>query len=307
MGVNRQIIVNGAPLHMKGVNWNPVRKGGSHPADLDFSGFVVQDAQLMANAGINVVRTYDAITDTAVLDTLWSHGIYVISTVYGYGGSAISTIAPKIAPVKNHPAILMWAVGNEWNYNGLYVNLNYNDARAKIREAVREVKLLDSNHPVTTIYGELPSSDTISFLSDVDVWGVNVYRGIGFGDLFQKWAALSGLPMYLGEYGADAYDARFDTPNYDAQEEATRALTDEIISNSAVTGGVCVGGMIFEFADEWYKDSTGDPWVHDTGGVAPGGGPHPDQTFNEEWWGLLDIDRLPRSAWEAYKASRIPG
>ena len=42
----------------------------------------------MASAGVNSLRTYGVIEDVSVLDVLWSHGIYVIMTVYydaGYG------------------------------------------------------------------------------------------------------------------------------------------------------------------------------------------------------------------------------
>jgi len=299
-------LINGVPFHMKGICWNPIAKGNTHPEDLDFAGFVEQDSRLMQEAGINVVRPYEPITDRSVLDVFWQRGIYVVNSAYSWGGSPASFAVDVVNAVKDHPAILMWAVGNEWNYNGLYYGLSFEAARARVAEVVDLIKRNDPAHPVSTIYGELPDDNTLNILREVDVWGLNAYRGSGWGGIFDQWRSRSSKPMYLGEYGADAYDARFNQPNYGAQEEATRALTNEIVANSAVTGGVCIGGLIFEFADEWWKDGNGSPDVHDTGGIAPGGGPHPDATFNEEWWGLLDIDRRPRPAWEAYKNVQIP-
>lgn len=301
-----QLLVNGVPFHMKGVCWNPVGKGGTHPQNLDFAGFVDQDSAIMKEAGINVVRPYEAITDRAVLDKLLSRGIYVANSAYSWGGSSVQSAVDVVNAVKDHPAIIMWEVGNEWNYNGLYYGMSFHQARARVAEVVEAVKRADPAHPVSTIYGELPDAETLRILSSVDVWGINAYRGIGFWDLFTSWKSRSSKIMYMGEYGADAWDARINSANYTAQAAATRELTNEIIANSAVNGGVCLGGFVFEFADEWWKDPSGSPSHHDIGGIAPGGGPYPDMTFNEEWWGLLDIDRKPRAAFEEYKASRIP-
>merc|ERR1711879_381542 len=83
-------------------------------------------------------------------------------------------------------------------------------------------------------------------------------------------------------------------------------LTEEIVQNSVLTGGVCLGGLIFELADEWWKDGEGDHTQQDVGGVAPGAGPYPDSVFNEEWWGLVKIDRTPRKAFNAFRDVAMP-
>jgi len=143
-------------------------------------------------------------------------------------------------------------------------------------------------------------------LADIDVWGINYYDGLSFSDLFDRWEALSTAPMFLGEYGADAYDALNGRSDEGAQAHATALLTQEIMDHSSVVGGVCLGGLIFELADEWWKDGHGSPHEQDIGGIAPGGGPHPDKVFNEEWWGLLDLHRRPRPAYHIYSSIQPP-
>jgi len=304
----RQVLVNGQPLHLKGVAWNPVPRGGVHPNDVDFAGFVDQDALLMQRAGINAVRTYVTIEDTHVLDKLQEHGIWVLNDVYAYGGTAAEVAVDRVRSVKDHPAILMWTVGNEWNYNGLYVNMGSQEALNRVHRVASLVKAEDPTRPVASIYGEVPSQQVFQRLdSVVDVWGLNVYRGLSFGNIFDVFASRSGKPMFFGEYGADAFNANIHREDQEAQAEATRALTNKIMEKSSMLpSGVCLGGFIFEFADEWWKDHSGNKNVHDTGGVAPGGGPHPDSTFNEEWWGLVEIDRRTRLAYDAYADVQVP-
>ncbi len=299
----RRLVVDGVAIQLRGVCWNPVPLGGTHPESLDFPGFAATDIPLMRAAGVNVVRTYEPILDLEVLDALHEAGIKVLMTVYAYGGNDPSSAVSTVNAVKDHPAVFMWLVGNEWNYNGLYVDLSFEESLSRVAEAAQLVKAADPGHLVATVYGELPASATIASLSAIDVWGINSYRGISFGDLFSSWESLSGLPMFIAEYGADAYDAREGgAENLSAQAEATAALAGELETNAARSGGVASGGTIFEWADEWWKDGAGDPSVHDVGGIAPGGGPYPDATFNEEWWGLLTLDRQPRPAYDELRA-----
>jgi len=204
----------------------------------------------------------------------------------------------------------MWSIGNEWNYNGLYVHMGYNECIARIKQVAQIVKQHDPDHPVSSIYGDLGrfGHAAHALASSIDVFGINVYRGIDFGNLFDAYAGISGKPMYLGEYGADAYNAIIGREDQASQAAATAALTAQIMKRSSVhPGGICMGGFIFELVDEHWKDDSGSPWDQDVGGVAPGAGPYPDMVFNEEWWGLMTIDRVPRLAFTVYSKLPIPG
>ena len=113
----RNLVIDGQAIFLQGVAWNPYGWGtspewGQQP---QYAHFVHQDAALMQSAGINAVRTYQAITDVTVLDVLWSRGIYVIMTVFYdtiYGDTAAGA-ANITCEIRSHPAVLMWLVMNE--------------------------------------------------------------------------------------------------------------------------------------------------------------------------------------------------
>lgn len=307
--VGRAIYVDRQLFHIKGVNWNPVAKGNRHPDNLDYAGFADRDIPLMQAAGINAVRTYERLENREVLDKLHAAGIYVFSTVLGWWQDEASVVTARVNAVKDHPAILAWVLGNEWNYNGLYSRGNGGDltneqVRDKLNEAAELIKAADAAHPVATIFGEIGDvGEMLTSMPEIDLWGINAYRGKDHASLFTDWAALSTKPMFMGEYGADAWDSRGEgKEDLAAQAEATTALTQQIVDAYTTTsGGITSGGFIFEWADEWWKAGNVD--VQDTSHPeSPGGGPYPDGQFNEEWWGIVDIDRNPRPAYEALKA-----
>jgi exo-beta-1,3-glucanase (GH17 family) len=298
----RQILVNGVPYTIKGVCYNPVPVGSSARRFDSLSA----DLALMREAGINTIRVYSPIASAAVLDSLTASGIKVI-TGFGYnqGGNndiLSGTYLNYINTYKNHEAILLWELGNEYNYHPEWFSGNVANWYAALNSAASAIHGADPNHPASTAHGEMPDATARSSCPNVDVWGMNIYRWDNPGSLFASWQAASAKPMYLSEGGADSYMAAAQNgytagENQKMQADAVRNILTRVFQNSAVGSGI----TLFAFVDEWWK--AGNPSVHDAGGAAPNSGGVPyDGAANEEYWGILNIDRTKKLAFNEIKA-----
>lgn len=304
IGPGRQLIVNGKPFIMRAVAWNPVRYGQSHPFGLMYfnpSGDdlyrIENDFRLIRELGANTIRTYEPILEPRVLDIAWKYGLHIIVPALNYFQQPIESVEERVRTLKEHPTTLFWELGNEWNYNTLHGPIGFDGAKERIRQAAARIRSIDSNHPIASNYGELPPVWLVNDLPDIQIWGMNIYSGATFASRFQDWANATDKAMYIGEYGADAVN--HNAIDLEAQSFAVDVLSREILSNLSAKGGTAIGGVVFEWCDEWWKDGGGSPASHDMGGIAAGGGPYPDFVFNEEWWGLVDIDRNIRPAYLA--------
>ncbi len=316
----------------RGVNWSPASIGidpDSNPTGYrqEFYNWYLTDIPKMAEMGVNVVRVYhDFGTGSeaiAILDELYKHGIKVIMPVDSpYHGNVanLSNVSAVVNAYKNHPAILMWAVGNEWDLNyyyGTYTTLT--DAAAFTESAAQLIKSLDANHPVATLIGDphIPkysdtapyhplSQEAFPFLvgpytkdivntmaPSIDVWGLNIYRNSSFTDVFQQWKSISNKPMFIGEFGCDAYDHRVTSENQAMQDAMDKGLWDEAFFDLSAlrTEGAAIGALRFTWNDEWWKNGT--PSAHSITAETNSG--QPDGYNDEEWFGVVDINRNPRS------------
>ncbi|WP_218109944.1 glycoside hydrolase family 2 TIM barrel-domain containing protein [Oligoflexus tunisiensis] len=309
----RQLLVNGRPMTMRAVCWNPVRPGGQHPEGLIFRNpsaadllQIEQDFQMMKALGVNTIRTYEPILDDRVLALVQKHQLHMIVPVFHYFATDMVEVISRVQKLKNHPGTLLWEIGNEWNYNQFYsvgtsTPLGMDAAKSLVKKVISTIRGVDQRLPIATVHGELPSRELIEELSGIDIWGLNIYSGLSFGTRFQTWRTLTDKPMYLGEYGADAMNRT--VVDEASQSKAVVALTQEIEQHlsSRSADNVSIGGAVFEWNDEWWKDKQGSADRQDPGGSAPGSGPYPDNVFNEEWWGLVTIDRKPRPVYQELK------
>ena len=156
----------------------------------------------------------------------------------------------------------------------------------------------DPNHPVATAHGELPDSLALALCTNIDVWGMNVYRWDNPQDIFAQWGAISNKAMYISEAGADSYmtiekNGYLQGSNQQAQANATSNILSKILEYSHV----CMGVTLFAYVDELWK--AGENTTQEPGGWAPNSSGVPyDGTANEEYWGIVDIDRNKKAAYE---------
>ncbi len=312
----------------KGVNWSPHTAGASDQnLHLEFAKWYATDLPLMAQMGINTVRVYhDFGTGTdafKILDEMWRLGIKVIMTVDSPRQGVVADLAnisTVVNAYKNHPAILMWAVGNEWDYNNYYGTFTTLQASAAFTEqAAQLIKTLDPNHSVTTVIADphIPgihplSAEAFPYLSgpytkdivntmvpSMDVWGINLYRGNSFQDATAQWSSISNKPVYIGESGADPYDHRINAENQAMQSQMDAQLWDETYFDLSAerTNGTVIGSLGFEWNDEWWKN--GDSSKRNVTSETNGG--QPDGYNDEEWFGMVDINRNLKQIYSVMK------
>lgn len=292
----RRILVNNTPYLIKGICYHPVPKGKK---EREF-GSLTKDLALMVEAGVNTIRVYSPIDDKAVLDEIHTAGIkLIIGFGYNQNGNfdiLSGSFVEYINTYKEHPSILMWELGNEYNYHPEWFEGDVANWYEALDNAAELIHQNDPLHPVTTAHGELPDALARSSCPNVDVWGMNVYRWDNPEDIFSEWAALSSKPMYLSEAGADSYmtvagHGYNKGENQKAQADANKNILDAVFKHQAV----CSGVALFSFIDGWWK--AGNPGTQDPGGSAPNSGSVPyDGAANEEHWGIVDIERNKKRA-----------
>jgi beta-glucuronidase len=183
----------------------------------------------------------------------------------------------------------LWLRGNENNY-GVASNADKKPEAyfEFVNEVAKMIKSIDPNHPVAICNGDTLFLDVFAkYAPDIDIFSANVYRGdYGFGSFWEQVFDASGKPAFITEYGCPSYVHNLTLDEAEeAQANYHRGNWLDIAANMAgKAGGVgnALGGVVFEWTDEWWKNY--EPFYHDKKSDAIG--PFPGGYYYEEWFGI---------------------
>eukprot|EP00455_Lapot_gusevi_P007178 TRINITY_DN13073_c0_g1_i1.p1 TRINITY_DN13073_c0_g1~~TRINITY_DN13073_c0_g1_i1.p1 ORF type:complete len:364 (+),score=51.79 TRINITY_DN13073_c0_g1_i1:708-1799(+) len=276
---------------------------------------------MLRDLGVNAIRLYgwtNMWDHTPFLDMLYNGGIdpiYAALSFWFYKKDLSDPVVRAdlktefrgmVGRYMDHPAVLMWVIGNELNAHRWYGSspeeLEY--AMSLVDELAGVAHEIDSHHPVTTPLDDTNVTGVIStfdpHMKYLDLWSAQLYRGKDFGSFFTDYKAVSSRPVLMTEFGIDAFDDRTQQEDPDTQAEYDVALWNHIVANRNITSG----GFVFSYSDEWWKsrESARD----DTHPLCPFEAPknhtncgHPvagaDGYSNEEWFGLVRVEHSPYS------------
>jgi len=316
------------------------------------------EMSLLQNMGVNTIRIYSGIPKKWIEYIHDNYGIYtMLNHSFGRYGLTIDGVWTPITDYsnkktqdllmsevnkmaedyKNTRGILLFLLGNENNYGLFWAGAeteDFPDEEDKKREvgekrgrpmyklmnqATNSMKAINPNSPVAICNGDLLFLDIIATeCKDIDILGVNSYRGKSFTDLYDRVKKEFGKPVLLTEFGADAFNARSGEEDQQAQAYFLKENWKEIYQNAAGLGkaGNSIGGFTFQFSDGWWKfGQTKNLDIHDSNASWSNGGYFSDyaegeNNMNEEWFGICakgptnakgNYTLYPRAAYYALK------
>ncbi|MCP4120703.1 MAG: hypothetical protein GY751_02995 [Bacteroidetes bacterium] len=282
------LTVDGNPFEIKGVTfgYDDVENYRHHFKELKFLG--VNTIRIWApnentEQLLNVAHEYDI----KVMVGIWMrHGRpgmedddsfnYLTDTT---GMTAMySNALATVEKYKDHPAVLMWAVGNE-----VYLNMATNVEKRAYSELLericRDIKMVDLSHPITSVEAWTFGMDLWSELvPSVDIYGLNSY-GPGANFLASEMEKRGiDKPYIVTEFGVTGEWDIKSTDNGIKVEPTDRQKYDAIVDgyhNWIKPYPNCLGVYVFHYASGTNFIS---PWLFT----------HHDKMTRPQYWAVRE-------------------
>lgn len=251
-----QLLRDGRPFFIQGA-------GGDGPKDL------------LAASGANTFRTWGVGPDLGKqLDEAQRLGLTVIvghwlghqRHGFDYGDTAAVTeqlarVRRDVLAWKDHPAVLLWAVGNEME------GFAAGDDPAiwsHVQDVAAMIKSLDPNHPTLTVTAEIGGGRVQAvhrLCPDIDIMGINSYGGVP--SVPERYRELGGTkPIIITEFGPPGV-WEIGLTSFGAPPELTSTQKAAVYRDAFAAGclrarGLCLGGFAFfwgakmEATSSWY-------------------------------------------------------
>ncbi len=300
----KSLYVDGKPFLVKGIHYGPWRPGTGPNKNYPYPAPELIDADLKLIQGLNVNTILMVDPPSYALDLAQKHGLKVLYSFninwWTLGTPQFSAsredILKRVNDFRQKPALLGWVLGSEIP-NVVLEQRGEKLVRDGLLDLYGATKGKDGQHFITHSNWPITKDIDLRFL---DVTSFNVYPlwppevvANGYGNYIQKvLQPIAGdKPLLITEFGANTIEA--------GEEGQARLLRSSW--QSLQSAGAC-GGVVFEFADEWWKNydnpkRPGDWWDRK---------PAPDDEKQhdldpEEYYGVETGERQPRMAAAAVK------
>jgi hypothetical protein len=163
-----------------------------------------------------------------------------------------------ILQYKDHPALLMWGIGNE-------VDLFYSNTRvwAAINDIAKFIHEVDPNHPTSTVTAGLDEKEVKLILRDapeIDVYCVNTYGDIAGVRKSIRNFGWNG-PYMITEWGPNGHwevaKTKWGAPVEQSSSEKAKSYRERLTNEIQADKDYCIGSYVFLWG---HKQETTSTW-----------------------------------------------
>ncbi|HWB10368.1 MAG TPA: glycoside hydrolase family 2 TIM barrel-domain containing protein [Pirellulales bacterium] len=226
---------------------------------------------LLARSGGNSLRTWGADHLQAKLDEAQGLGLTVAVGIWlgherhGFDYNNADQVATQfqearriIERYKNHPAVLLWGLGNEMEG---YERADNAAVWSAVNSLAALAKQLDPNHPTMTVVAEI-GGDRVKnvhrLCPNIDILGINSYGGAA--TLARRYAEASGeKPFIVTEFGPPGvWESPKNTWGVSAELTSTEkaAYYRRAYEQSIMQPGKCLGSYVFAWGHKQEATAT---------------------------------------------------
>ena len=293
--------LDGKPFIVKGMHYGPWRpgtgpaKGYPYPSPQN----VEEDFRIIRSLNVNTILVFDP--PGYVLDLADRYGLTVLYSfnINWWPQSPEASAAERdrvlltVRDYRDKPAILGWVLGNEIPPNAIEQR-GRGAIENGLADLYRAVKAEDPSHPIT--HSNWPPEKDLN-LNFFDIVSFNLYPlwppevvALGYENYIENvlQPIAGNKPLLITEFGANSL-------------EATDQGEARLIGQSwqgLRKAGAC-GGIVFEFADEWWKNYDNPRHAGNWWDRVPA--PDDEKTHDldpEEYYGVVGADRTPKLAFK---------